>query len=140
MLPNFNFMYGPTNQTQTKIKVKGQKGAELFQVPFGSFVTLYDEDDESIFYQKEVDTYGNTKINRFRFIEEPLNPQPVANSENFVTAETFNKSLDEIKEEIRHVEQLIRESSANESNSTNGFNNENGKGQHKSNGYNGKRS
>ena len=138
-----NFM-NPYPSQSAKIKVKGQKGAELFQLGFNGFATLYDEDDPSVFYQKEVDSFGNTTVKRFRFIEEPLDVPELKESNDYVTKDIFNASFNELKEEIRNVQQLLKQSTiiepADKPNSANSFNNENGKGQHKSNGSNGKRS
>ena len=142
MLQNLNLYTGLTQSQQ--IKVKGMKGAELYPLSFGSFITLYDEEDSSIFYQKEVDILGVTSIKRFRFIEEPLDVPELKESNNYVTKDIFNASFNELKEEIRNVQQLLKQSTiiepADKPNSANSFNNENGKGQHKSNGSNGKRS
>ena len=134
MLQNLNLYTGLSSSS--KIKVKGMKGAELYPLPFGSFITLYDEEDQSIFYQKEVDTLGVTTIKRFRFVEEPLDPV-VENNANYITKEEFN----ELKEEVRNVHKLLSNSINNgsrkhKSNEPVRVNNEDGKEQPKSSSHN----
>ena len=73
----------------------GVKSAKAYQVPAGSAVVLWDENNP-IFYVKKRDASGQeTPMKRFRYVEEA---DEYGSSEAYVTKEDLNVFKDEIME------------------------------------------
>ena len=78
---------------QDILYVNGVESAKAYQVPAGSAVVLWDENDP-IFYVKKRDASGQeTPMKRFRYVEEA---DEYGSSEAYVTKEDLNVFKDEI--------------------------------------------
>ena len=80
----------------TSIIVHGKEAAKNYQLPPGSRVAIFD-DDESMFYYRETDERGNTisfKTCSYEEIEDPPEPQ-------YLTVQEFKAALSDFAKELK---------------------------------------
>ena len=90
---------------------RGKEAAKNIPLGPNSKVAIFEEDpDQSIFYYRETDAYGNDiafSVNSYNEIEEPAPPK-------FLTEEQFNSAMEsfmkQIKEEIANGKPICEES------------------------------
>jgi hypothetical protein len=86
---------------QDLMKVKGIESAKMFPTRPNTRTAVFDENDD-VFYVISTDAWNYKTIQRFRFVEEPLE---VANESKFATKEEFNT----LKEMINNVQHSIQQ-------------------------------
>lgn len=83
-------------------KVKGIESARMYPTHPNTRIAVFDE-TEDVFYVISTDSGNYKSIQRFRFMEEPLE---VANESKYVTKEEFN-TLKEMIDNVQHsIQQL----------------------------------
>lgn len=100
-----------TPQTVVQMTARGKEAAKNIPLGPNSKVAIFEEDpDQSIFYYRETDAYGNDiafSVNSFSEIEEPAPPK-------YLTEEQFNLAMEsfmkQIKEEMANGKPVREES------------------------------
>lgn len=87
-------------QPYIQITTKGKEAAKNMKFPPKSRVAIFEEDDP-IFYYKEIDEYGNEvafKTCTYSELEDPPEPE-------YLTVQEFRRSLDEFAQKLK--EELV---------------------------------
>ena len=95
-----------------------RKYPTMHSMPPNSRVPLF-KGDEDIFYIVSTDASNTISVKQYAFHEVPILTQEQINDKKYVTFDQFAAFQNELKEELKHVEQSIQQSSYRKQNSYN---------------------
>lgn len=107
-------VFYPTPQPQSQaqngiIWVKGEQGANNYNIAPNTTVALWDQDEEVI-YLKEADQYGRPSMKvleyKYRDTKEDKGSSPV--NENYVSKDDFFKAINDLSNQIKMLNKKSR--------------------------------
>lgn len=91
------------------VRVNGIDGARAYQMPPNSTAALFDSGND-IMYIKQTDGAGFPSIRTFAFTEQLQQQSQIAQTDQYVTRDEFDKVkelIQKITEDVKHVQQPV---------------------------------